>query len=131
MELDAVGSNARLTVQKVKESYARDSHRDVRILEEYCGRQSPVKSLSRCRDSRLKRTPNCATWARDLRDDCIARAILDDDVIVNVVLFLVVDQSPVHYPHGRLIRGDASVRRWRRGRRPTPHLRERNRGRFR
>jgi hypothetical protein len=86
MELDPIGSNARLTVQKVKESYACDSHRDIWILEECCGRQSRVKSLTRCRYSGLKWTPNGATWARDLRDDCISRAILDDDVIINIVL---------------------------------------------
>jgi len=130
MDLDPIGSNARLTVQKVKESYARDSHRDIWILEERCGRQSPVKSLTRSRDPGLKWTPNCATRTRNLGDNRIAGAILDDDVIVNVVLFLVVDQSPVYYLDGCLIRGDASVKRWRAGRRPTPHRGERNRGRL-
>jgi hypothetical protein len=48
MELDPIGSNAGLTVQKVKESYACDSHRDIWILKEGCGSQSPVKTLTGC-----------------------------------------------------------------------------------
>src|SRR3954470_14219153 len=130
MELDPIGSNASLTVYKIKESHPRDSHRDVWILEKCCGRQSPVKSLTRSQYSGLKRTPHCATWTRDLGDDRIAGAILDDDVIVNVVLFLVVDQSPVYYPDRCLIRAKARVKRWRPGRRPSPHRCERNRRRF-
>src|SRR2546427_8558942 len=101
---------------EVKESYSRNSHRDVGVLEKWLGRQPAIKGLPRNGDSWLERAVNAgivwivgATWTGNLGDYRVARAVLYDDVIVNIVLLLIVYERSVHYPRGRLVSRDASV----------------------
>src|ERR1700730_7012095 len=104
VELNCVGRHSGLTMLEIKEACAGDAHRDVRVLER-CRRSQPaIKGLARRGHPRLERTAYAATRTRDLGDDRIARAVLDDEVIVNVALFLIIDQRSVNYVYGRLMR---------------------------
>jgi len=130
VELYAVGRDARLAVEKIKEADTGDAHRKVGVLEKCLGSQPAIKCLARRRHPSLEGTADPATRTRNLCDDRVARAVLYDEVIINIALFLIVDERSVNYVRGRLVRRQAIGGRRGAGRGPASHGRNGHRRGF-
>src|SRR5262249_17981219 len=89
MELNSVGGDPGLAMQKIKHTHTRDLYRNVGSLKA-CGRtELGVKFGAGVRDLRQERAARChAGGRRYLRDHRISGCILDHQVIVGVALQL-------------------------------------------
>ena len=122
MQFNAVGSNARLAVKKIKHAHTHNLHWDVGCLEAGSGGEPGVKLGSRILDSGKEGATRANTGRRrDFRDHGVPGCILNHQMIVGIIFQLVLSQCRIDHPYRRFRWRNPIVRWNRAGRRNGPH----------